>query len=350
MEDLISQLQDLFPSLSIDKATTVLKNHNNDVEASINHLLTSSHDGDSNDDNAANIQDIGQQFKDELKREEQENERLLLELLNKENDETNSQVNEKKQHTCSICYCDNLIGEFYIMDECEHRFCLDCVKQNYEYQINSGFPNVKCPQTTCKKIISYDEAKQILSDNKPLFEKYDQLLLKVHIEKDVNVRYCSFPDCKNAMIIHPGATDIICLEDGYSTCLKCREPSHYEMTCEEWVEVKEYLSNLTVVDDGQDKPLKHYVPSPSRRVRPFWMNRRWISTEHWTTQKALDKLTREFIRYNTRTCPTCNLIIEKNGGCHDMTCVCGQRFCYGCGQDRSKHEDRYPCHHTVNIF
>ncbi|KAK3987655.1 hypothetical protein QBC44DRAFT_371812 [Cladorrhinum sp. PSN332] len=33
-----------------------------------------------------------------------------------------------------------------------------------------------------------------------------------------------------------------------------------------------------------------------------------------------------------KRCPGCGHVIEHSGGCHDMFCVCGTRFCYFCGR------------------
>jgi hypothetical protein len=33
-----------------------------------------------------------------------------------------------------------------------------------------------------------------------------------------------------------------------------------------------------------------------------------------------------------KMCPTCGMVIERNGGCDHMTCRCGTHFCYVCGR------------------
>ena len=44
-----------------------------------------------------------------------------------------------------------------------------------------------------------------------------------------------------------------------------------------------------------------------------------------------DELTLQWLQEQTRPCPHCGALIEKEEGCDLMECLCGFRFCYGCG-------------------
>ena len=44
-----------------------------------------------------------------------------------------------------------------------------------------------------------------------------------------------------------------------------------------------------------------------------------------------DSETVNWITANTKPCPRCGKLVEKNGGCNLMTCRCGQHFCWLCG-------------------
>lgn len=48
--------------------------------------------------------------------------------------------------------------------------------------------------------------------------------------------------------------------------------------------------------------------------------------------EEMDDLTRQWLNEQTKPCPRCGAWIEKiEGGCDMMECLCGYRWCYGCG-------------------
>lgn len=51
----------------------------------------------------------------------------------------------------------------------------------------------------------------------------------------------------------------------------------------------------------------------------------------WKHRQKDDSETMNWITANTKPCPKCGKLVEKNGGCNLMTCRCGQHFCWLCG-------------------
>ncbi|KAG6329977.1 hypothetical protein ID866_9110 [Astraeus odoratus] len=50
-------------------------------------------------------------------------------------------------------------------------------------------------------------------------------------------------------------------------------------------------------------------------------------------QNALALMVRRMaVENDWKTCPQCKVIVEHIGGCSNMTCRCGKKFCYVCGQ------------------
>eukprot|EP01133_Synstelium_polycarpum_P002559 gene2559-2933_t len=131
------------------------------------------------------------------------------------------------------------------MDECEHRFCNDCLEGHYRFQITNQFPSLKCPDSLCKRIVTYQEVGHIIKGE--LFEAYDKLLLTSSLERDSNIKYCPYPDCKEAMVVPKDEKHITCTskECGYQYCGQCREEWHEGLTCEDWAELKVFISQHT---------------------------------------------------------------------------------------------------------
>jgi len=68
---------------------------------------------------------------------------------------------------------------------------------------------------------------------------------------------------------------------------------------------------------------------------------RWTCTwckevEHDGVCQANEKLNSLMRVGKWQACPKCKRVIEKSDGCQNMRCLCGKRFCYGCGSERGE--------------
>lgn len=64
----------------------------------------------------------------------------------------------------------------------------------------------------------------------------------------------------------------------------------------------------------------------------------------WKQKCEDDSETLHWIQSNTKDCPKCHTIIEKNGGCNHMTCrSCHYQFCWVCLGDWASHMSDYRC-------
>eukprot|EP00547_Thalassionema_nitzschioides_P001428 CAMPEP_0194202758 /NCGR_PEP_ID=MMETSP0156-20130528/2696_1 /TAXON_ID=33649 /ORGANISM="Thalassionema nitzschioides, Strain L26-B" /LENGTH=406 /DNA_ID=CAMNT_0038928337 /DNA_START=256 /DNA_END=1476 /DNA_ORIENTATION=+ len=71
--------------------------------------------------------------------------------------------------------------------------------------------------------------------------------------------------------------------------------------------------------------------------RPFQPKGLLSSTTSPTAIEEVDELTLQLLQEQTRQCSSCGAHIEKiPGGCDLMECLCGYRFCYGCGMQDAK--------------
>ena len=61
------------------------------------------------------------------------------------------------------------------------------------------------------------------------------------------------------------------------------------------------------------------------------------STATAPDETQVDDLTLQWLQEHTKLCPRCGARIEKlQGGCDMMECLCGCRFCYGCGSPNAQ--------------
>lgn len=68
-----------------------------------------------------------------------------------------------------------------------------------------------------------------------------------------------------------------------------------------------------------------YVSGP----RPVVTYTTWQTRE---SDRHMDDQTLRWCKQHCRRCPTCRVWVEKNGGCHEMTCAhCDTCFCWVCG-------------------
>ncbi|KAN0012248.1 hypothetical protein ACTFIU_007546 [Dictyostelium citrinum] len=377
----ISTILDLFPNLTIKQATDCLKTCNNNIEQTINYLVenidivtsvTTKVDGSGCGNNIKSTDDIINDSKNSstFKSEEDiENERLFKEFM--DNELKQSEIkNSKKTHLCMVCYSELPITDFYILDECNHKYCNACLNTHYTMQVRSGYSDLKCPMPTCRYKPTYEEVQHILS--KEYFEKYDRILVNVHLNNDKNIRYCPEIDCGAAIIIPPNldkstTQTVECSnqECKSSFCLNCRESSHHGLTCEQYETAKLELAELMEIEESEmsfkqrmmelfngfndqyldGKTSERRIPKRVRS-RLFFIAKKWgknVDTNR-LHQLQLSASTLKWILENTKPCPACKIIIEKIDGCNSMDCVCGTNFCFGCGIRRYEHKRAFPCY------
>ncbi|KYQ89364.1 hypothetical protein DLAC_10027 [Tieghemostelium lacteum] len=239
-----------------------------------------------------------------------ENDRLFKEFMKSEQQQLEKQHN-KKTYECSICYDELTIKDFYIMDECNHKFCIDCLHGHYRSQVRSRFPDIKCPQNLCKYKVSYQEVKHILKGED--FELYDKILFENTMAKNKNVRYC--PSCGTMAIANEDNCYCPDPNCGYEYCFQCRNAQHHGLTCQENDELERELANELEDIEPTIIPQNPRVATLAM-FRPIFKNRRWKKNAE------ISPKTRDWILANTTECPYCFSVIEKSMGCNRMVCHC----------------------------
>nr|XP_033812461.1 E3 ubiquitin-protein ligase RNF19B isoform X1 [Geotrypetes seraphini] len=183
---------------------------------------------------------------------------------------------------------------------CQHRSCLDCLRQYLRIEITESRVNISCPE--CPERLSPQHIGLILQDP-PLMLKYEEFMLRRCLAADPDCRWCPAPDCGYAVIAYGCAScpKLTCERDGCQTefCYHCKQLWHPNQTCD-----------------------------MARQQRAQTLQVRSKHTSGQDSGSADD----------IKPCPRCSAYIIKmnDGSCNHMTCaVCGCEFCWLCMKEIS---------------
>ncbi|CAD8153305.1 unnamed protein product [Paramecium pentaurelia] len=147
-------------------------------------------------------------------------------LESKDENIENQSINQ--DNTC--CYCLNQMKQPYILTNCNHKFCNDCLNYDFSNSIKdiNSLP-IKC--SLCQNLILLEDIQNILG-----LAKYEKLV-ELSINKYVNdmrglLIFCFNPGCSN--ILRVKGDTVYCENCKVTYCLKCKVQMHYGMTCWEY--------------------------------------------------------------------------------------------------------------------
>jgi hypothetical protein len=214
-----------------------------------------------------------------------------IHIMNNEENKNEYNPINTNSFECPICIEEVEPGNGYIFEECSHSYCINCLKSYLKNLINEGrVLDIKCPTPKCGTGIDYYQIKNFLDEE--TFSKYEEFNFLMTLKSDPSVRWCPNPKgCGNAMCREQGNTNnkAVCDKCNFEFCFECCEEWH-SGTCEEYQQWK-------IENKKTD-----------------------IKFSEWTKNN------------NTKKCPKCKIIIQKNDGCNHMTCThCNYQFCWLCG-------------------
>ncbi|KXJ87494.1 hypothetical protein Micbo1qcDRAFT_22257 [Microdochium bolleyi] len=184
-------------------------------------------------------------------------------------------------------------------DHHEVNFCSGCLATHMETRIeelgSARCHLLSCMMPDCERRLTYEEVKFFAS--KATFEKYDRYLLLNRISSDPNFRWCLREGCRSGQIVPDAAVHN--LPEGYYNCDGCG----FEMCS----------SHQTAWHTG---------------MTCAQVNTRQAQEE--ASERQQRDGSRQWIEQNTKTCPGCNVRIEKNAGCFHMTCKLACSFRPAC--------------------
>ncbi len=183
---------------------------------------------------------------------------------------------------CSICL-QNPSPNPYVL-ACTHASCITCLENLVTFSLKEKRAlSLECPR--CENPLTEQDLKIICPDHETQ-QRAIALLKLAHARKDPRFKPCPTSDCSGYFIDEFGVGRIInCGSCKHSYCSSCSKNHKQNISCEKFKQLSQ-----------MQEPQKE-------------------------KQRSLDdQMTQKWTQANTKECPKCKTIIEKNGGCKKMTC------------------------------
>lgn len=190
---------------------------------------------------------------------------------------------------CEICMDEKPSNEFTTMD-CGHYFCNECWTEHFVVRINEGQSRrVRCMAHKCDAVCDDGKIRTLVGARDSLVaQKFERFLLESYIEDNKRVKWCpSVPHCGNAIRVDEDELSEVECSCGHQFCFGCSSEAHSPCSCLMW--------------------------------------------DLWAKKCQDESETVNWITSHTKPCPKCGKLVEKNGGCNLVVCVCRQAFCWLCG-------------------
>ncbi|KIL55610.1 hypothetical protein M378DRAFT_173495 [Amanita muscaria Koide BX008] len=251
--------------------------------------------------------------------------------------------NPDEPFTCPICFDDSADIVTFSLD-CGHTFCSKCWNMFLASKIREeGEHAIRCMAEGCQLIAPDPFVRDILlsdggaatpdpepkKENAKIWARFQELLIRNFVDSNTDLKYCPYPGCTNTVscqgaasrfsltsvvptvscgargIPGSGSDDVTTTKDG-ETSLCLAEKEH------------KFCFGCTIEDDH--RPVVCAV------------------AKMWVTKCSDDSETANWIKSNTKECPSCQSKIEKYGGCNHITCQkCKHESCWVCMGPWSKH-------------
>lgn len=214
----------------------------------------------------------------------------------------NSSKTQSESGDCMVCYQSS---QAIIGLSCHHQYCAVCWQRYFYTQImDRGISEgICCMDSQCVLVVTEKFILSMLKEKK-VKDKYNMLVAKSFVDSNKLLRWCPYPDCgRCARVQSSEVRHIVCLCKS-EWCFRCG--------------------------------LAFHAPLNDCKLLKKWL------------QKAIDDSeTTNWLVVNTKECPKCHAVIEKNGGCNHMVCSnnsCKHEFCWICLGDWKPHGSQwYAC-------
>jgi len=207
--------------------------------------------------------------------------------------------------SCELCLEDVDFAETHAM-ACNHRYCKDCYATHIDPE-SRACVFTRCPNGDCRLAVGRSTMAAVLPSEG--FDRYWRWVMQRFVASAHTpaLKACPTPGCEQ--VIHNSDKgsypEVTCAGCSKRWCFQCREEPHRPATCEQVLAWKEKTNETD--------------------------------------------LTSLWIKANTKKCPKCDHVINKDAGCQHMTCDrCHHQFCWLCMRPYSEHSEKtggfYSCH------
>ena len=203
----------------------------------------------------------------------------------------NSRSGTTVENECPVCFDD--VEDPYLLTLCGHAYCTACITQ----YLNDVFDSVKkadmfpmtCIRDQCKSSVIKEDYATVLSTER--VQKLYRVSLECFLIGNTTCKPCPTPDCSWVYEVTATPSVFACPECDLRSCKKCGDVAHEKFdTCEAFKASKGVSKS--------DQQLKEWA-------------------------KGAD----------TRECPKCFVMIEKDKGCSHVNCrQCDAHICWKCGK------------------
>ena len=215
-------------------------------------------------------------------------------------------VESESEGCCDICFEEEkLIGL-----NCGHNYCRDCWKERIKTmldQVGGEIINTNCMQKGCNCRVNYKLIEEI--GDPLLLKRFMYFIAKDFIVHKKAYVFCPVDTCGRAIHyfdISREEVPIICT-CGQKFCFKCGREMHKPVTCEQFMEWNDLMTN--------------------------------------------DSENMKFVSSISKPCFHCGLYTERTDGCNHMTCPrCKGEWCWMCRGDWKTHGDRTGGFYKCNLY
>ncbi|XP_054153201.1 E3 ubiquitin-protein ligase RNF14-like [Oppia nitens] len=326
-----------------------------------------------------------------LDQQKQVNHHDVIDNSDDSDDNDSNSVNDLTKFECEIC-ADDFPVDSAVSYGCEHRYCEDCIRNTMTVAIDDNrIESLACPAPDCTAEATQQLVRRIVGQE--LYDRYDQLLLKVAVGAMDDVHYCPNTECGAMVVTEIDLAIGNCARCGLAFCTSCLKPYHggydcqletgereemvqmyrSELLAEEMYSEEEALSRAIAEAEREDKEWMDRIKEEQKAIREqeaMIEEQRKADEERAAEEKRradAEKLRKEAelreqeiiaaqaaererqqrerqearqreerdseqtVRQVSRPCPQCRAPIQKNDGCNHMKCIqCKYEFCWIC--------------------
>ncbi|KAI1292114.1 E3 ubiquitin-protein ligase RNF14 [Halotydeus destructor] len=240
-----------------------------------------------------------------------------IELVNKllaYNDYRREELYKNEWLRCNICMTHNK-GHESISFHCNHTTCKECLSGFFRVQIREGnIHGLKCPEFKCSTLATTDLIASLVTEEE--YKRYDQLVLASVISSMGDVVFCPRVGCNSPVIPDNDSQLASCKECSFAFCSNCKFTFHGISPCRLFRNDADRRQIMTVYQEASPEEKqgleKLYGKVQLEKALNEYLSEKWI--DEWS-----------------KPCPQCKAQIEKEEGCHKMTCWrCNTYFCWLC--------------------